>query len=173
MFGDDINSTPISKLTMPPMSMTSKADTPGGPLAPPVYSPDIPQQQPQQFQEQEQPRRVSFDDVDYVREIPSRRKKRHAPPQHYWDPRGAAPAPPPPPPPPAQAKKSKRVLRLLSAYAHPLAVFALVLVLLWYLPKVAQWPYLGSQYGGLSVVGCLAASAAVALAYGIVESIMD
>ena len=171
MFGDDINSTPISKLTMPPaMTVTSKADTPGGPLAPPVYSPTLPPPQQQQQQPQQQfhdERRVSFDDVDYVREIPSRRK-RHLPPQHRWDPRGSTPAPPP-----APKSKKKRVLRLLSAYAHPLAVFALVLILTWYLPAVAQWPYLGSQYGGLSVVGCLAAAAAVALAYGIVESIVD
>ena len=172
VFGDDINSTPIGKLTMPPMSMSSKND-PGapGPVEPPVYSPVV-----------ETGRHVTFDDHDYVQEIPSRKSKKSKdkkskkakkavsmPAFHpgYWPagpPRAAAPPP----------KKQKKIFVLAAAYAHQIAVAALMVIALWYYPKIVAFPYMGDGSGmQMSTVGIAAVAAAAGVAYGVIEHIVD
>jgi hypothetical protein len=170
VFGDDINSTPVSKLTMPPQpTVQSKAGQP--PLEAPVYSPDVP----------ERSRHVTFDDRDYVREIPAREKSRHrrgsrryvAPPQPqqpvqqpYYDLR------PLPPAPPAPRTKLQRAADLLRAWGHQLAVFAIVLAALWNYARMASWPYVGNG-AALTSLGTVAISLSVAGVYGVIKHVID
>ena len=170
VFGDDINSTPIGKLTMPPMSMSSKND-PGapGPVEPPVYSPVV-----------ETGRHVTFDDHDYIQEIPSRKSKKSKdkkskkakkavsmPAFHpgYWP---AGPPQPPAPPP----KKQKKIFVLAAAYAHQIAVAALMVIALWYYPKIVAFPYVGDTVH-MTTLGIAAVAAAAGVAYGVIEHIVD
>ena len=181
VFGDDINSTPIGKLTMPPMSMSSKND-PGapGPVEPPVYSPVV--------DTGGSGRHVTFDDHDYVQEIPSRgsrgsrgsrkskksKKAKKMPPSMpafhpgYW------PAGPPRAAPARPQKKQKRIFALAAAYAHQLTVAVLMVIVLWYYPKIVAFPYLGDGSGmHMSTVGIAAVAAAAGVAYGVIEHIVD
>lgn len=158
VFGDDINSTPISKIQLPPVAaVQSKGDAP--PLQPPIYKPEVATADEQNVQKQ-----VTFDDTQYVREIPARRKKRstmQAPWAQYAD------VPPLPPPP-----KKNRVLGTLMRFSHHIVVFALFVIALWYHAKLAAMPYIGTGYA-LTIPGILAISLAAAGAYGIIESIVD
>lgn len=170
VFGDDINSTPIGKLTMPPMSMSSKND-PGapGPVEPPVYSPVV-----------ETGRHVTFDDHDYVHEIPSRKSKKPKKPKKSKKLPPSMPAfhpgywPAGPPQPPARPQKQKRIFVLAAAYAHQIAVAALMIIALWYYPKIVAFPYMGDSSGmQMSTVGIAAVAAAAGVAYGVIEHIVD
>lgn len=171
VFGDDINSTPIGKLTMPPMSMSSKND-PGapGPVEPPVYSPVV-----------ETGRHVTFDDHDYVQEIPSRKSKKSKAKKSKKEAKNAMSMPAfhpgywpagPPQPPARPQKKQKRIFVLAAAYAHQIAVAALMIIALWYYPKIVAFPYMGDTVQ-MSTVGIAAVAAAAGVAYGVIEHIVD
>lgn len=177
MFGDDINATNINSLTMPPhAAMSSKNDI--GPLEPPIYSPSVEMQQ----------RRVTFDDEPHIQEIPrradlvadedrrrdrdrdrsrdrSRRRDRRSSRSSQSSSKTKKSEKKP--------KKTRRIVQLASEYAHRAVVAALVLVLLWYHPKIAALPYVGNGYGNLNVVAIFGISIATAGAYGVVESILD
>jgi len=178
MFGDDINSTPLTKLQQMP-AMSSKND-PGapGPLEPPVYSPTVQLEHPQ-HSAPPPPKQGRFQDddlqADRRQDRRSRRREREQrdkyrymmppPPVYQLHP----PAPQQPPP-----AKSAKLAVLLRSYGHPLLVFALVLVVLWYHPRVAGMPYLGTPEGaGLSTLGKVAAAFCAAGAYGALESLVD
>lgn len=174
MFGDDINSTPISKLQQIPM-MTSKSDVGMAPVEPPIYNPTV--------EVQQQQKRVTFveeeDDDDDIyhekRAKKERRRHRHREkqqwaPQYYPQLQMMAP---PPVQEPVQEKKTKKVLELLRVYGHRLVVFVLFMAVLWYYRKLATFPYIGSDDGYVNVIGSLGLSIAASGIYGIIESLMD
>jgi hypothetical protein len=168
----DINATDINTLTMPPhAAMSSKNDIGApGPLEPPIYSPSVDMQQ----------RRVTFDETPHVQEIPrradlvadeDRRRARSRDRSRYRDRRSSRSS---------KSNKSgkkppntRRIVQLAAEYAHRAVVAALVLVLLWYHPKIAALPYLGNGYGNLNVLAIFGMSIATAGMYGAVESIID
>lgn len=154
VFGDDINATPLSKLTMAP-KMTSKSDSAA--VTPPVYDPSIPQ-------DPKPKKKVRFDD-DYI-EYTQKKKKKSAPAYYYPPP--AAPLAPLE----TTAPPKKRIVRLLSTYSHLLLVCALVALVLWYYPKLATIPYAGS-YGALNTFGIALVSCAAAGVYGVAEHVID
>ena len=187
MFGDDINSTPLTKLQQMP-AMSSKND-PGapGPLEPPVYSPTVQLEHPQHPAPPPPPKQVRFQDDDLQNDLQNdrrlqkdRRSRRREREQRKQRDQYRYMMPPQPvyqfPPqqqqqPPAKAAKLAVLLR---SYGHPLLVFALVLVVLWYHPRVAGMPYLGAPGGaGLSTLGKVAAAFCAAGAYGALESLVD
>ena len=171
----DINATDINTLTMPPhAAMSSKNDIGApGPLEPPIYSPSVDMQQ----------RRVTFDDEPHIQEIPRRadlvadedrrrarsrdRSRRRDRDRHSRRSSSKTKKSEKKP------KKTRRIVQLASEYAHRAVVAALVLVLLWYYPKIAALPYVGNGYGHLNMVAIVGISVATAGAYGIVESILD
>lgn len=170
----DINATDINSLTMPPhAAMSSKNDIGApGPLEPPIYSPSVDMQQ----------RRVTFDDEPHIQEIPhradlvadedrrrdrSRRRDRRSS-RSSRSSRGSKTKKSEKKP-----KKTRRIVQLASEYAHRAVVAALVLVMLWYHPKIAALPYLGNGYGNLNVLAIFGMSIAVAGMYGVIESIID
>lgn len=176
IFGDDINSTPISKLQQIPM-MTSKSDPGMAPVEPPVYNPTV--------EVQQQQKRVSFaseddvyDEKEAKKERRHRRRESRRDQQQQW--RGP-PVPqyypqlaPPPMPlaPPAPAHKTKKILEVLHVYGHRLVVFVLFMAVLWYYQKLASFPYIGAN-GYVSAVGSFGVALAASGVYGIVESLMD
>lgn len=178
IFGDDINSTPISKLQQIPM-MTSKSDAGMAPIEPPMYNPTV---------ETQQQKRVTFAEDDDVyddkrakKERRHHRKKSHyqeqqqqwAPPQYYPQLQLPQQIQPPPPAPPIQEKKTKKVLELLQVYGHRIVVFVLFIAILWYYRKLASFPYIGTGDGYINVVGSVGISLAASGIYGIIESLLD
>ena len=173
VFGDDINSTPVSKIQLPPMSMSSKNDG-SGPLQMPVYKPEVDMGDHQ--------RRVSFDDTQYVREIPGRRERKHRSSRSRsrrddddgrdgsW---GQQMQQMLVQPPVEEKPKRKKIFELAARYGHAFAVFFLTLIVLWYYPRISTMPYMGSGAGGLSVLGIFGVSFAVSGVYGVVEAIVD
>jgi hypothetical protein len=170
LFGDDINSTPISKLQQIPM-MTSKSDPGMVPVEPPVYNPtvDLPQQ----------PKRVTFadeSDSDDSKRKSKKREKRH---RHRHEPQIVPQYYMMPPPPPAAAmpseptSKKKRVFEVLQQYGHRLIIFVLVMAVLWYYRKLATFPYVGNGVGYVSTLGSAGIALAVSGTYGIIESLLD
>jgi hypothetical protein len=170
----DINATDINSLTMPP-HMSSKNDIGApGPLEPPIYSPSV---------DMQQQRRVTFDETPHIQEIPHRadlaadedrrrvrsrdrdrirRRDRRSSSKTSKTKKSEK-----------KPKKTRRIVQLASEYAHRAVVAALVLVLLWYHPKIAALPYVGNGYGNLNVLAIVGISIATAGAYGVVESILD
>ena len=170
MFGDDINSTPLSKLGIgaggggvPSMTVTSRKDEP--PLAPPMYTADVPglSGAPQPQHQQHQPKHVSFDTQDYVQEIPGRHQTPRQQPQYRRVSRGGGGG---------GGGKKKKLVAFVSAYAHPLTVAVLMVVVLWYYPQAARLPY-ASHAGYLTTLGILGVGVASAVTYGVVEHIVD
>ena len=178
MFGDDINATDINSLTMPPhAAMSSKNDIGApGPLEPPIYSPSVDMQQ----------RRVTFDETPHIQEIPhradlvadedrrrdrsrDRERSRRRDRRSSRSGRGSSKTKKSE----KKPKKTRRIVQLASEYAHRAVVAALVLVLLWYHPKIAALPYVGNGYGNLNVLAIFGMSIAVAGMYGVIESIID
>lgn len=156
-FGDDINSTPIASIQQPAMS--SRKDAP--PVEPPVYDPNV------SFPEE---RHVRFDipEKTHKKKKKHRRERRdHREPQYMWQPPPVPPAPVPPPP-----SKKKKLLEFLMSHSHAMVVFALTALVLWYLPRIANLPYLGGAEG-LSTVGIAFTAVAVAVAYSIFETLVD
>lgn len=169
-FGDDINSTPISNLQMAPQ-MTSRTDSGAQPLVPPIYSPtvDLPPQQ----------RHVSFQDpidsdleTSRSRRKRSRSKRSHHESHHesrrepYYDyPQLQVPQLP-------QQQPKKKLFRLLHEYRHQIAIFVIVVILLWYYPRIAQFPYVGNG-SGLTMLGLCVVPSGAALAYAGAEYVLE
>lgn len=183
MFGDDINATNINSLTMPPhAAMSSKNDIGApGPLEPPIYSPSV---------EIQQQRRVTFDDEPHIQEIPrradlvadedrrrdrdrSRRRDRHSSRRSSRSSSRSRSSSHAPEKMSKKKPKTRRIVQLASEYAHRAVVAALVCIILWYYPKIAALPYVGTGYGHLRMLAIFGISVAAAGTYGIVESILD
>lgn len=175
MFGDDINSTPISKLQQIPM-MTSKSDPGMAPVEPPVYNPTVEDQQRQQQ------KRVTFALEDDVYDEKEAKKKRRHRRRHHRDQQQQQWVPPvpqyypqlaPPPVPPAPVHKTKKILEVMQVYGHRLVVFVMFMVVLWYYRKIASFPYVGGGNGYVSTMGSVGVALAASGVYGIVESLLD
>lgn len=172
MFGDDINSTPISKLQQIPM-MTSKSDAGMAPVEPPIYNPTVEVQQPQ--------KRVTFveeeddDDVYHEKRAKKERRRHRHREKQQWAPQyyPQLQVAPPVPQQPIQEKKTKKIFEMLHVYGHRLVVFVLFMAVLWYYRKLATFPYIGSDDGYVNVIGSLGLSIAASGIYGIIESLMD
>lgn len=150
IFGDDINSTPITKLQ--PMVQTKKDALP---VEPPMYDPNPPAPPV--------PKRVRFEEPEQTRPRSKTKDPSYANMFHQQ----FAPPPPPPPPP-----KPRKIVQLFESYGTYMIVFVLVAIALWYAPKISTMPYLGTGHG-LSILGTLALSTAVSTSFGIVSSVMD
>lgn len=158
IFGDDINSTPISNLQpMQPMVQTKK-DAP--PVEPPIYDPNPPAPIA---------KRVHFEEPVYKK---PRKEKRNvvAPPlvPEYASLFHQQFNPPPVP----EAPKPRKIVQLLESYGTYMTVFALVVVALWYMPRVAAMPYVGTG-SGLSILGIIAVALGVASSFGIISSVLE
>jgi len=180
VFGDDINATPVSKLNVPSMVVTSRkdADAAGGKLEMPVYNPDqyntenksvrfdetpsvreIPRRE-YSNERQPQPRRRS---VDYIQPVPQRQVQRQS--RHFL---------PQPTPPPRRKRQSKKIFRMLARYSHALIVLALVVIALWYHARVvAAAPSFLSNGRELTMLGIAVAGVGTATMYGVVEHVVD
>lgn len=159
VFGDDINATPLSKLSLTP-KMTSRSDS-GGAVAPPVYNPTIEADEKPQ-------KKVRFDDS-------VERQQQRIGKRRYYAPSPAAYRPPPAAPQqqPAALPKKKRLVELMASYSHLLVVIVLVAAILWYYPKLSAMPYVGGSYGSLSVFGIALVACSAGGLYGVAEHVID
>ena len=149
MFGDDINSTPLTSLQ--PV-MTSKADAGNVPLEPPVYNPNVPPAEE---------KRVRF--ADDVQQQPRHQQPRQRYyPQHYTQQQ-----------PQQQPPKKKKLLELFGLYGQHMVVFALVFAVLWYYSTFAATSYFGNGTGYVSLVGGLLLASASSGVYGVSKHLLD
>lgn len=168
VFGDDINSTPISKLQ--PMVSSNK----GRPLEVPVYDPSVEQTQ---TAVKPKPKHKTK-----KQRTSTKQQKIKTPPDGLYPnglyPNGLYPnalypnALYPAPQPTEQTQTRKRLFVYFERYKHQLGVFALVMALLWYLPKLATLPYVGGT-PTLSTTGKAVAALVLAGVYGVYKHIVE
>jgi hypothetical protein len=174
VFGDDINATPVSKLNVPSMVVTSRkdADAAGGKLEMPVYNPDQ-----YNTDNSQQNKSVRFDETPSVREIPRREYSNEPPqrqPQRQRQVQRQRQPQPQPTPPPRRKRQSKKIFRMLARYSHALIVLALVVIALWYHARVvAAAPSFLSNGRELTMLGIAVAGVGTATMYGVVEHVVD
>ena len=169
MFGDDINSTPLTSLQ--PV-MTSKADAGNVPLEPPVYNPTVPAEE-KRFADTR--RTVRFADTRRTEQQQQRQRyypqqqqrQRYYPQQQQYvqQPQQQQPQQQPPP-------QKKKLLELLGAYGQHMVVFALVFVVVWYYSKFAATSYLGNGTGYVSLMGGLLLASASSGVYGVSKHLL-
>lgn len=144
VFGDDINSTPVSKLQ--PAMHSKKNDAP---LDVPVYNPDPPVEE----------KKVRFEEPPQQRPIPKKRPPPKRPPPRRPPPQRQFREPPtrqyreppmyydPPPvvenPPPVETKMSA-LSRVINSYGKHAVVFFMIVLCLYMYPKIASIPYFGN-----------------------------
>jgi len=169
MFGDDINSTPLTSLQ--PV-MTSKADAGNVPLEPPVYNPNVPPAEEKRFADDAR-RTVRF--AEHTRQQRQQRQQRqHQPRQRYY-PQQQQPLyiQQPPEQPPQQPQKKKKLLELLGTYGQHMVVFALVFAVMWYYSTFAATSYFGNGTGYVSLMGGLFLASASSGVYGVSKHLLD
>jgi hypothetical protein len=164
MFGDDINSTPLTSLQ--PV-MTSKADAGNVPLEPPVYNPNVPPAEEKRFAEDA--RRT----VRFAEHTDTRQQRHHQPRQRYYPQQQQyiqqQPQQPQQPPP----QKKKKLLELLGTYGQHMVVFALVFAVVWYYSTFAATSYFGNGTGYVSLMGGLFLASASSGVYGVSKHLLD
>ena len=179
VFGDDINATPVSKLNVPSMVVTSRkdADAAGGKLEMPVYNPDQYNTSQQNKSAGFDTKSVRFDETPSVREIPPRnysnerqpQPRRQSQPQRQVQRQRQRQRQPQPPP-----RRTKKIFRMLAQYSHALIVLALVVIALWYHARVvAAAPSFLSNGRELTMLGIAVAGVGTATMYGVVEHVVD
>lgn len=131
VFGDDINSTLVSKLQ--PAVHSKRNDAP---LDPPIYNPDPPIEEKQVRFADEQPKQQ-------LRRPPQKRPPPRRPPQKrvYY-----APLVEPPPyiKEPEPETKASVLSKLIDQYGKHAVIFVLILVCLYMYPRISSVPYMGN-----------------------------